>query len=344
MTAMMEDRDYKVLWAVVDSYISNPDPVGSRFVTKKYAFNLSSATIRNIMADLEDMGYLHQPHTSAGRVPTDKGYRFYVDSLSQEAEGSNAAYIDELFSRIGHMKNDINSFLEGTTKALSMLSHYLGIALPPKSDRSRLKKISIIRHKEDHAAVVFLTREGIVKNSIITVDSDLTQRDLNRMAEYLNGEFAGFTIDEIRSILLKELYRDKVLCDTLISRATCLCQKALCFDYSTLFISGLSEVLGLPDFSDLDRIKEISKTIEDKRLIIKLLDKLSESDGIRVIIGSENPAAEMRKLSMVVSTYKEGARTIGTLGVIGPTRMDYSKAITIVDRTAKYITRVFSEG
>ncbi|GAB4412670.1 MAG: heat-inducible transcriptional repressor HrcA [Thermodesulfovibrionales bacterium] len=340
---MFDSRTYKVLCAVVDSYIKNPDPVGSRFVTKKYAFNLSPATIRNIMADLEDMGFLHQPHTSAGRIPTDKGYRFYVDSLFH-GEGAFDTYLaNELAKRLEDIRNDITVLLSEATKTLSMFSHYLGVALPPKPDKTTLCRINIFRYKGNQVAIILLTDEGVIKNKIVHLDSDLTQRDLNRISEYLNSEFVGHTIDEIRSMVIKEMCKEKALCDTLISRAIKICQEALYFGYSDIFISGFSEVLGLPDFSDLERIKEISRAIEDKHLIIKLLEALSESEGIKIVIGSENPATEMKKFSVVVSTYKEGDRPIGIIGVIGPTRMDYLRAITIADTTAKFITRVLTE-
>ncbi|HYA26453.1 MAG TPA: heat-inducible transcriptional repressor HrcA [Thermodesulfovibrionales bacterium] len=340
---MTDDRIYRVLWAVVESYITNPDPVGSRFVTKKYAFNLSPATIRNIMADLEEMGFLIQPHTSAGRVPTDKGYRFYVDSLSGERALPSAYHAEEIMQNLQSLRNDINALLKEASKTLSTASHYVGVALSPRAEKTTLRGINLFVYKEGQVMAVLLTGEGIVKNKAIRVDADLTQRDLNRISDYLNSEFSGQTIDEIRSAILREMRRDKALCDTLISRAMRICREALHFDYSDVFISGFSEVLGLPDFSDLQKIKIISKAIEDRHLIIKLLDTLSQSHGVKVVIGSENPASEMRTLSMVVSSYKEGDRPIGTIGIIGPTRMDYMKAITLVDTTAKFITRVLSE-
>lgn len=340
---MFDERIHRVLWAVVESYITNPDPVGSRFVTKKYAFNLSPATIRNIMADLEDMGFLHQPHTSAGRIPTDKGYRFYVDYLSQKEALVDARLVDEIIKRLENIRTDINALLKETSKMLSTFSHYLGVALSPTPEKTTLRGMNLFRYKESQVMVVLLTDEGIVKNKFIQLDPDLTQRDLNRISEYLNSEFTGHTIDEIRSRILKEMYRDKALCDTLISKAIRICREALYFDYGDVFISGLPEVLGLPDFSDLQRIREISRAIEDKHLIIKLLDMLSQSEGVKVVIGSENPESEMKTLSMVVSSYKEGDRPMGTIGLIGPTRMDYLKAITIVGATAKFITRILSE-
>lgn len=343
---MIEDRIHRVLWAVVDSYILNPDPVGSRFVTKKYAFNLSPATIRNIMSDLEDLGFLQQPHTSAGRIPTDKGYRFYVDSLSKREEVRDEHLyheLDELARKLEDIRQDINSLLGETTRTLSKLSHYIGIALSPRTEKSTLRMLNIFKYKENEVVIILLTDEGIVKNKFIHLDQDLTQRDLDSIAEYLNSAFTGYTIDEIRSKIVREMHRDKALCDTLIARAISICEEALYFDYGNVFISGFSEVLGLPDFSDLQRIKEISRTMEDKHLIIKLLDTLSESEGVKVVIGSESSASEMRKLSMVASIYKEGDKPIGTIGVIGPTRMDYLKAITIVDTTAKFLTRVMTE-
>jgi len=340
---MTDDRVYKVLWAVVESYITSPDPVGSRFVTKKYAFNLSPATIRNIMADLEDMGLLHQPHTSAGRVPTDKGYRLYVDTLYQREDLQDKYDVEETMRKLENIRSDINLLLREASRALSTASHYLGVTLSPRPEKTTLSGINLFRYREGQVMVVMLTDEGIVKNKCIATDTALTQRDLNRISDYLNSEFAGLTLDEIRTRLLREMHRDKMLCDTLISRAIWICREALSFEYGDLFISGLSEVLGLPDFSDLQRIKEISRAIEDKHLIIKLLDTLSESDGVSVVIGSENPASEMKRLSMVVSSYREGERPIGTIAIIGPTRMDYSRVICIVDRTAKFITKVLSE-
>ena len=340
---MFDERIHRVLWAVVESYIINPDPVGSRFVTKKYAFNLSPATIRNIMADLEDMGFLHQPHTSAGRVPTDKAYRFYVDYLTQTEGLADETLMDEIIRRLENIRTDINALLKETCRALSAFSHYLGVALPPNPHNTTLKGINLFRYKERQVMVVLMTDEGIVKNKVIQFDPALTQEDLNRISEYLNSEFSGQTLDEIRSAVLREMYRDKALCDTLIFRAIRICREALSFDPGDVFISGLHEVLGLPDFSDLRRIREISRAIEDKHLIIKLLDMLPRTEGVKVLIGSENPASEMKSLSMVVSSYKEGDRPMGTIGLIGPTRMDYLKAITIVDTTAKFITRILSE-
>jgi heat-inducible transcriptional repressor len=341
---MLNERNKKVLCAIVQSYINFPDPVGSRVVTKRYSFGLSPATIRNIMADLEDMGLLTQPHTSAGRVPTDLGYRFFVDSLVAEGDYSlNVDILQGIYKRLESLKNDIDMLLSETTKNLSRLSHYLGIAISPRADVTTLKRINLLKYKADKVAVVLFTDEGIIKNKVISIDSEISQKDLKRIAGYLNSEFSGYTFDEIRSKVIKEMSREKSRCDSLISKAMRICQDALFFPCSDLFVSGLSEVLELPDFADLKKIRELSRAIEDKHTIIELIDKLSESDGVQVIIGSENSLEEMKKLSVIVSPCREGGRSIGVVGIIGPTRMNYAKAIYIVENTSKLITRMLAE-
>jgi heat-inducible transcriptional repressor len=342
---ILSERSKKILYAVVQSYINYPDPVGSRVVTKRYPFGLSPATIRNIMSDLEEMGFLTQPHTSAGRVPTDLGYRFYVDSLVREGDlNSNieVEILQGLYKRLEILKNNIELLLSETTKSLSMLSHYLGIAMSPTPDMTTLRKINLLKYSVDKVAVVLFTDEGLIKNKIIAVDADISQKDLNRIATYLNSEFSGFTFDEIRVKLIKEMSREKVQCDHLISKAMRICREALCFPLNELFVSGLSEVLALPDFTDLKTIRELSKAVEDKHNIIKLLDKMSETDGVQVIIGSENEQDEMKGLSLVASPCREYDRPVGIVGIIGPTRMNYAKAIYIVENTAKFISRMIA--
>jgi heat-inducible transcriptional repressor len=340
---MLDERSKRVLCAVVQNYINSPDPVGSRTVAKKYSFGLSPATIRNIMADLEDLGFLSQPHTSAGRVPTDRGYRFYVDSLMDEEDYANKKLLRELHKGLEALRDNIDMLFGETTRTISLLSHYLGVAMSPNQNTAILKKIDLLRYRVDKIAAIMFTDEGIIKNKIISLDLNITQKDLNRIAGYLNSEFSGYTFDKIRLKILKEMSKEKIICDSLISRAINICREAFFLPYGDLFVAGLSEVLDLPDFADLQKIKELSRAIEDKHTIIKLLDKLSESDGVQIIIGSENSMDEMKKLSLVVSTCKAANRPIGVIGIIGPTRMNYSRAISIVDTTAKFISRMLVE-
>lgn len=340
---MLNERSRKILCAVIQDYINFPDPVGSRTVARKYSLGISPATIRNIMADLEEMGFLKQPHTSAGRVPTDMGYRFYVDFLTSERGCSNKELLQDLYRRLETLKDNIDILFSETTKTISLLSHYLGVAMSPKPDLVTLNRVEFLRYRADAIVAMLFTDEGIIKNKIIPLDSELTQKDLNRIAGYLNSEFSGYTFHEIQRKIIHEMSKEKIMCDTLISKAIKICQEAFFSPHGDLFISGLSWVLELPDFADLQKIKELSRAIEDKHTIIKLLDKLSELDGIQIVIGSENLLDEMKDFSVVVSAYKDENKPVGVIGIIGPTRMNYSKAISIVDTTARFITKMLSD-
>jgi heat-inducible transcriptional repressor len=341
---ILNERNRKVLYAVIQSYIDYPGPVGSRAITKRYPFGLSPATIRNIMADLEEMGFLAQPHTSAGRVPTDLGYRFYVDTLiSEGGEYRNREILEGLYRKFEALRNDIDVLFTETTKSLSLLSHYLGIAMSPVPDMTTLRRINLLKYKGDRAVVVLFTDEGMLKNKVVSIDPDISQKDLNRIASYLNSEFSGSTFDEIRTRVIQEMSQEKHTCEALISQAMKICQDALHFHDSSVFVSGLAEVLNLPDFADLKKIRSLSRAIEDKHTIIQLLDNLSDAEGVHVIIGSENSTNEMQKLSVVVSPCREGSRSVGVVGIIGPTRMNYAKAMYIVENTSRLISRILSE-
>ncbi len=339
---MLDERSKKVLYAVIQCYINTPGPVGSRVVTKKYHFGLSPATIRNIMSDLEEMGYLRQPHTSAGRVPTDSGYRFYVDSIANEKQQINSALTAELNKKFELIKKDINSFLDDASKMLSELSHYIGVTMSPNTSMTTLNKIELLKYRDDQLAVILFTDEGMIQNKIVPVAPEISQRELNRIAEYINSRFKGRSLDEIKRLILKEMTKERVLCDSLISEAIRICRNAFSSAPGNIYISGLSEVLRLPEFCDINRIRELLQTLEAKHLIINLLDNIADAEGTQVLIGAENSLEEMNQLSLVAATYKEGDRPIGTIAIIGPKRMNYQEAISIVDSTARFITKLLS--
>jgi len=339
---MLDERSKKILQAVIQCYINTPGPVGSRVVSKKFHFGFSPATIRNIMSDLEEMGYLSQPHTSAGRVPTDSGYRFYVDSLSAEKKQINSALTAELNKKFELLKKDINSFLDDASKMLSELSHYIGITMSPNTSMTTLSKIELLKYRENQLAVILFTDEGIIRNKIVPVDPEISQKELNIIAEYINSRFKGQSLDEIKKLILKEMTRERVLCDSLISEAIRICRTAFSSAPGNIYISGLSEVLRLPEFCDINRIRELLQTLEAKHIIVNLLDNIADSEGTQVIIGAENFLDEMKQFSLVAATYKEGNRPIGTVAIIGPRRMNYQEAISIVDSTAQFITKLLS--
>jgi heat-inducible transcriptional repressor len=297
------------------------------------------------MADLEELGFLRQPHTSAGRIPTDKGYRFYVNSL--RIEGGERPYempsgfVRQFARRLEEVKSDITMMFSEVTQTLSSMSNYIGVALPPKPEKTTFNRIDLVRYREDSVVALLVTDQGVIKNRVLRTGETVSQHDLNRIAEYLNAEYAGKTLDEMKTLIMERMRAEKRVCDGLISRAISICEQAISFADDDLFVSGFYDVMDLPDFSDVLKIKALSKAIRDKHLILRLLHEISSAEGVHVFIGDENPVAELRKLSVVASTYREGKRPMGVIALIGPTRMNYSMAISTVDAVARCVSRTF---
>ncbi|HMK44173.1 MAG TPA: heat-inducible transcriptional repressor HrcA [Dissulfurispiraceae bacterium] len=343
----LDERSRQVLFAVIESYIHKPEPVGSRFVTKKYSIGFSPATIRNIMSDLEDLGLLAQPHTSAGRIPTDRGYRCYVDSLLRPTGQLESDIYRELMrefsSSVEAVRNDLAHMFHEVTDALSRMSNYVGVVLPPKPEQTVFQRIDLMKYRDGHVVAVLMTDQGMMRNKMIQVSPELSQDDLTRIADYLNSEYRGRTVDEIAEHLVALVHDEKALWDRLIARAIEVCQQALNFNKDDLYISGLYDAMDLPDFADIGRIRQLSKAIKDKHVILKLLDEFSRHEGVQVLIGGESLVSDLSNLSIVAAPYREGERSLGVVAVIGPTRMDYSKAIIMVDSVARYVSRALED-
>lgn len=356
----MDERTREILIAVIQSYISMPAPVGSRYISKNYRFGLSSATIRNAMSDLEDMGYLSQPHTSSGRVPTDKGYELYIEEILRDeflykTIDSEDRLIDMLDSALDH-NSDIEDNLSKTARILSEYSQYLGIAQTSICEESVVSKMEMFSYKynmdnyvlrdyrslhkrgSDRVIVALATEDGAIRHKIIQVEQDLTQRDLNRISSYLNSEFSGYTLLAIRNRIADDISKKKNLYDDLISNATRLCEKVFLTFTDNIHMFGLSRILNLPDFSDITLIKRLSNAIEDKQTIVKLIDKIMRNDGVAVYVGEKNLNND-KELSIVASRFYDKGRPGGVLGLIGPKRMNYIQAISIVNTTAHFITK-----
>lgn len=344
---MLDERTKRILSAVVESYIEKPEPVGSRYIMKRYGFDVCSATIRNIMADLEDSGFLFQPHTSAGRVPTDKAYRFYVDYIFEEGLIAQSAeikmFIENLTKKFRKLRNNMNSLFFETTQSLAQATKYLGITLLPAMEKTALHRVEFMKFKEDNVIAVVVTDKGIVKNKIIKTYPDITQEELDRLADFVNNTFHGMTIDEIRDVLIKRIKKEKIFWDKLINKVLKVCQEALYFAREDLYISGFYQIMHLPDFSDIEKLREIAKTIQDKHLLLKLFENISESDEIKIIIGQENPLQEFKDLSIVASPYKEKDKSLGIIALVGPKRMDYQRAILFVKAFAKSLTNTLTD-
>jgi heat-inducible transcriptional repressor len=341
----LNERSKKILWAIIQSHIDLNAPVGSFMVTKRFSFGLSPATIRNTMASLEELGYVKQPHTSAGRVPTERGYRLYVNTLLKErALPINKSLVQKLSYRLRVTEKNVDRLVKEAVRTLSSFSRYLAIATSPRTEEMVLKHIKFIKYDKKKVLSILISEEGIVKNKIIELEEIHSQKQLDKIANYLNTTLSGLTLREVREKIVSQMVEGKITCDRLIAQALSMCKDIIISEDESLFMDEFSGTCNLPDFASIKQIKEILKAIEDKYFMLKLLDKVSGSKGVQVFIGLDNIMPAMKDLSMVVSPYYyHKSHAYGTIGIIGPTRMNYEKLIPVVEHTAKTLTHILSK-
>ncbi|RJQ51707.1 MAG: heat-inducible transcription repressor HrcA [Nitrospiraceae bacterium] len=339
----LDERRKKILYAIIQSHIDLNIPIGSFFITQKFQVGLSPATIRNTMAELEKLGYIMQPHTSAGRVPTEKGYRFYIDVLLEEQPLSLAPELYyELSTRLTDTEKTGTGIIKEAAKTLSLYSHCLAIVIPPKTEEMILKRIKFIKYEKKKVLTVLISENGVVYNKTIELEKAYSQNQLDKASNYLNNKFHGLSIKIVREKIADQLHKDKMICDQLISILLTLCKEISLSDIDDFTLNSLAGTANLPDFATIDQIKEILGAIEDKQFMLKLLNQISDSLGIRVFVGMEIIRPALKELSMVISTYKNKKDTSGAIGIIGPTRMNYKKLIPMVEYTAKALTKMLS--
>jgi heat-inducible transcriptional repressor len=339
MRDKLTERSKQILEAIIEDYIVTAEPVGSRTVSRSHGLSLSPATVRNVMADLEEMGFLASPHTSAGRVPTDKAYRFYVDSLLEVrsiAQGEQ----DEIRKRCNMAGRDLGEALKETSRMLSSLSHYTGIVLAPRFTADLFRHIEFIKLGGSRLLAILVSRNGTVQNKIIETGEEMRPADLVKMANYLNHLLKGLTIAQVKEKIMGEMKSDKIKYDALMAKALEFSRQTLPESDSEIFIEGQANILEQPEFTDVTRMKDIFRAFEEKGQILSLLDRCMEAEGVNIYIGAEAHLSQMVGMSLITATYMTGRNTLGVLGVIGPTRMGYAKVIPIVDYTAKLVSRL----
>lgn len=337
----MNSRSRQILEAVIEDYITTAEPIGSGAVRSRHGLTLSSATIRNVMADLEEMGFLTSPHTSAGRVPTEKAYRFYVDSLLA-VRAVDRGEREEIRKRCCMTGKDVDGVFREVSQALSSVSHYMGIVAAPRFNSNLFRQIDFIRLGAHRVLAILVSQSGSVQNRIIELEEEIAASELLKMANYLNSMLHGLTIAEIKSRILKEMESEKIRYDSLLANALKLSQQALDESAAELFIEGQTNIFDLPEFADTEKMKGIFRAMEQKSQLLTLLDSCLKAPGVNIFIGSESHLNSMAGMSLITSTYVSGKNTLGVLGVIGPTRMGYSKVIPIVDYTARMLTRLLN--
>lgn len=341
MELNLTERDRRILESVIRDYICNAEPVGSRTLSRRYNLNISPATIRNVMADLEGIGLLTQPYTSAGRVPTEKGLRYYVDTILEVKGISNQeqAIINKEFTGATPEGEAIAKL---ASKVLSSLSRHIGVVVAPKFSRITLKQLQFIRVSRRHILAILVGISGMIQNRLLKVEEDISQENLDRLNRYLNDTFEGLTISEIKRKIVEEMQEEKYQFDTMLSQALDLSQRF--FGEETVedhvFIDGRINLMDYPEFSAVDTLKTIFKTFEDKGILLRLLDNTLNASGVQIFIGKENDLSEMSDCTLIASRYSRGTLVLGTLGVIGPMRLNYSRIIPVVDYTAKLVSHI----
>ena len=331
-----DDRRREVLRTLIELHIETGEPVGSESLSRAINRALSPATLRSIMADLEALGYLDHPHTSAGRVPTDEGYRFFVDSLMARqplAPGDAAAVATALASPDASTAQVI----ERASHLLSRLSRHVGFVLAPDIARTSFRHIDLVPLAGRRVLVVMVSATGLVTQKVIELEEELSAEELQACANYLNTHFSGMALAAIRKKLLALMREEKALYDSLLKKVASLGERAFALsdEEASVYLDGTSNILSHPDFEDLERMRALFRTFEEKGRLVQILNACIAGEGIRVLIGHENPDPDMRDLSLVTASCPVEGDAGWGLGVLGSTRMEYAHVVALVDHVAR---------
>lgn len=338
----LDKRDQEILEAIVDSYVETGEPVGSGTIARRSREGLSPATIRNVMANLEERDLISQPHTSAGRVPTDLGYRVYVDSLMR-ARPLRPAEQRLIESSFQDQRPEFSELLSSVSRILSRFSKHMGVVVSPHIARAHVRDIEFVRLAKSHLLVIVVAVSGMIYNKVVQIEEDFPQEKLDWIGRYLTSTFKGRTLPEIRDRILEMMGQEKALYDELLSDALKVGSAGLGEADNEeeagaeVFVDGTSNLLSEPEFARVERLRTLFRTFEEKHELLRVLNSCLErqASGVRVIIGSENPSPEMSDCTLITSNYAMEGETLGTLGIIGPTRMEYARAIALVDSVAR---------
>lgn len=338
-------REREILKSVIQAHILSGEPVGSRTLSKGSGLDLSPATIRNIMADLDERGLLAQPHPSAGRVPTDVAYRLYVDHLMERGRvgHAQAQAIDDALDR---NRAEIRELLGEASRQLSRFSRHVGVVLAPELRRIVVERLEFVRLDRHRVVAILVDRTGVVHNRILDADDPVDQDELDRAARFLSDQYGGWTLPAMREAILQRMTEETAACDRLLAAGLDLGRKAAEMPAATsaIFVEGASNLLRSADFGSLRRMRALFRTLEEKSRLVELLSRILEGEGVQVVIGSENPLPDLADCSVVASTYGVGGQVVGTVGIVGPTRMEYAKAIALVEHLANVLTRILSSS
>ena len=331
---MLDDRAKLLLKALVERYIADGQPIGSRTLSRASGLELSPATIRNVMSDLEELGLIASPHTSAGRIPTARGYRLFVDTMLTVQQGQ--------FATQSLAPDQPQKVISNAANLLSSLSSFVGVVMSPRRS-SVFRQIEFLRLSERRLLVIIVSPEGDVQNRVIFTEQDYSQDQLVEAANYLNANYKGLTIEQVRERLKNEVETLRTEIATLMQAAVAASSEAMSDTKDEVVISGERNLLAVTDFSsDMGHLRRAFDLFEEKAQLMRLLDIAGQAEGVRIFIGGESKVVPFEDLSIVSAPYEVDGQIVGTLGVIGPTRMPYDRMIQIVDITSKLVSNALS--
>jgi len=336
---ILNDRKIKILEAIINDYIQTAEPIGSRTIAKKYNLGISSATIRNEMSDLEDMGFIIQPHASSGRIPSDKGYRLYVDRLMRRREltDEEVRFLRQII--ISNM-NQIDNLMQETARAIALLTNYATIVSESLVKKILIRHIQFVPVDERSFVMVLVTDSKVVKNHTIYMDNSPDEETLQKLSKLVNDNLRNNSLDDIDNELVSKIAAqagDEA--DVVWTVMKAVVEVVHAEDNVQIYTSGVKNILGFPGFDDIEKAKAMFQALEEKDMLITLLGK-DNSEKIQVVIGSENNLALFEECSLIKSNYNVGGQNFGSIGIIGPKRMDYSQAVSVLSGILKHINAV----
>lgn len=337
---LLDDRKNKVLQAIIEDYVSTADPVGSRTIARKYHLGVSPATIRNEMADLEELGFLEQPHTSAGRIPSDKGYRYYVDSLmeTKTISESDSDLIRRSFKR---KLVEIDSLIRETARLLSDTTQLTAVMTGPQMHRAHFQELRLVPVSTDKAVLIYITDTGFVENQVVELPVEVTMLELERVSTVLNDQLRGQAVEQLSRSALHSLQQE-------LSRYGALMEQTLMFleqklntaEHQRFYLGGATHMLNQPEFRNVDKVRTLLGLLEDERVVTEVLAPGEDQGAPSIQIGEEIKVRELTDCSVVSATYRLGEEVIGRVGVIGPKRMEYARVVGIINSVTTQLSEL----
>jgi len=339
----LDPRKERILRVVTDDYIKSAEPVGSRTIARKHKLGLSPATIRNEMADLEESGYLKQPHTSAGRIPSHRGYRYYVNALMKQKDLTEEE-LDFIKSEFENKATEHQLLLQQTAKILAQLTRYPSLILTPRLKEVKFRHIQLIPLNTNNILILVVTDTGFVENKLIEVSVPFTEEELNRISVFLNNKLQGVSLSEFRSTLLSELKQEIRSSGRFIDQAVELLARALTHKkQEQVFVDGTINILEQPEFKQVEKLKPLMCMLEEEEKLLAIMAHSLLKRGLSICIGEEIKNNDVKDCSVVTATYEVNGKILGAVGVLGPTRMDYARVVTVVDFVANALSRFLSK-